>query len=407
MSTKQEVAEQVADTALADLSKEIERLIEGVATGELERLGNSAYEFLEAKNYFDNLEVETGYAQAKSDYTAAHAAYKSAQKAYAKAHAGLTSKEVKAALANGDLAAANAAAYKKLKFTRTEELKNALFNVYHVCEHFQNDVQACLGQSLKMAFMVEGQELALIDITSLTMQQKYHIDYDSHTGAMILRYNTPAKLKKLVEAKESKENINLHFQMSELNLIQSLYSEVKSRIAIANSKNSPYLMWQIGQEWNKVLIDKNWGDIMEAFANMVINFDADSQIQLSSMTYDEGIDFLINHYLTQVDNASGFLQEDVKQTNAEIDTFIGIKSKGASILKLSPVTKLAEALVNARGSGRGFSKTINIEDIAQGFMADSGGDVRNPIIKKIIEKLDSAEQDILSTNGFKTGKIGT
>jgi hypothetical protein len=76
--------------------------------------------------------------------------------------------------------------------------------------------------------------------------------------------------------------------------------------------------------------------VLEAYVDAVVNGNADpNATSIFSRSLDDQIAWFVNAYVTKVDSASGFAQEDVKVGSSNL--FFGVKSAGASLMGISLV----------------------------------------------------------------------
>ena len=232
---------------------------------------------------------------------------------------------------------------------KAENLENHQKELYHLVFIFQDKSTELLGRTIEINLVWRGDEstnnqLAVIvlnhdninDFLRLNWQQGANLRFanDSEMGYI---------LKQLKEQQKTLPQVNILN-----NNIQMLYREIQHRQACAVKRHSPYLMWQKNNEWVKIKFGK-WGYIFEALVNMSINGDTKELTGMFQGSIENVIDYFVTHFLTQVDNAAGFISEDVEI--GDTGQFIGVKSTQASLMALTNIVNFAKEVIKAYTGG--------------------------------------------------------
>lgn len=274
------------------------------------------------------------------------------------------------------------------------KLRDQLIELQYAIKAFQQVVQEVLKTEIKMVFVTEGSSTSaprIFDLTEVAMADYLYLDRAAFIkgGNITLRFkDLSADTLQKLGAQEIKNN-NEQYQEQ----IDNLYKEIMRRIEIAKTKSGGnYLMYWLGNEWNLVKIN-TLGDIAEAYTNLVVNYMMyESQEQwLSSGSYDEQIHYFVNKYLYQVNNASGFLQEDVVTNNGALS--LGVKTGGAQTMGLVQVYSFAKLIIAGSASNK------ELGSFARTFAGTSGGSQRNKhvAINQQIEKaIDDLDEETLN-----------
>ena len=282
-------------------------------------------------------------------------------------------------------------------------LQQALMNVYHVAKAFQGAVQQLSGTEIRMVFVtsgVGGSAPQVFDITDLAMEDYLYLDRAalSKGGGLVLRFKDLS-----AEALKSMGATQLTAQTEQYQAaMDNLYAEIRRRINIAKEKSGGvYLMYNIG-EWHLIKVN-TLGDLSEAYVNLLVNYSMYNKQEtwLGHGSYDEQIHAFVHNYLWQVDNASGFLKEDVEvyDENGNLTKTLGVKSGGAQMMGLTQIYEFAKAIVN------GGANQSALNRIAKLFGGTSGGAKRNPEIigNACFEQIDKlhAAVDAMVDQSFK------
>lgn len=289
----------------------------------------------------------------------------------------------------------------KAKASKTYSLINQenkiqlkLIKVYESAKNFQKECNTILGTEIKLIFVAKTKTNTpqIFDISDISLKEYTHLDRASFSrgGILKLRFDNLSidKLNKL----GAKQITNEQYQKQ----IDSLYSEIMRRIDIAKEKSGgTYLMYKWSNEWNLVKIN-TLGDLDEAYANLVLNYNisAVKESWLGQGSMDEQIYHFMN-YLWQVDNASGFLKEDIyggKNPESNNNIFYGVKSADASMMGLKQIYNFALIVLN------GKENKSQLQSLAKTFGGTSGGQQRNKLITiqdTISKEIDKLEEETM------------
>lgn len=283
------------------------------------------------------------------------------------------------------------------EIARDNDIATKLFEVYHKAKAFQSGVQEVQGTSIRMVFIINGtgaQPPRVFDITDLALEDVLHLDRAaiSKGGAATLRFNDFSANQLLnMGAKELKED---KYQ-SQLN---NLMAEISRRIKIAKEpggSGGTYLMYRHGKnEWQLVKIN-TLGDIGEAYANLLINYQMYNKTEdwLLDPDYDKQIDHFVNDFLLQVDNQSGFFIEDItsnhRDANGDLISY-GAKTGGAQMMGLKAIYTFAQLILGQNG--------VTTIASVKAFGSVVGGTKRNKLATindEIGASLDEMEESML------------
>lgn len=237
-----------------------------------------------------------------------------------------------------------------------ENARKSLVGIYKTIFALQNVVNRLEGQSIKMVYTsTRGGSLTTILLTPQDFPDgnMFGVDVDRY-GKLVLRYNV-SEIEQVVQALKAKQDQNKIITSSIQPKLEALYGEIIRRQKIASSKNSPYLMWQVGKTWYKTKL-VNAGDLIEAYTNALITGESnETLLRALNGNFDSQIDALMNGYISQVSNKSGFFEEDVDAGNGQ---FYGVKSEGASLMGMALIVRLAQVIVTSVDTGKIDQKVI-------------------------------------------------
>lgn len=234
--------------------------------------------------------------------------------------------------------------------------KTDLTAIYRCVFHLQTAVNRLLGQSISMAYVSQRSGTTqVVKLDREVVNDMYVVDIDRY-GNYVLRYNIAAiewGIKDLDEEQKKKKIITSKISTG----MQTLMENIQERMRIASAHNSTKLLWKANGEWKQTDLS-NFGDILEAYTNMLINGDEHALSALDSVTgdVDMAIDILVTQYLSQVTTQSGFFQEDVQVENT--NQYFGIKSAGASLMGFKLIVQFAQLIQDTVETGAIDAKRV-------------------------------------------------
>ena len=202
-----------------------------------------------------------------------------------------------------------------------------------------------------------GGKTAIVRLDHTVFDDLYSLDIDRN-GRFVMRYNTAAIEQTIKEVHETgRANIDVLSKLT--GPMQALYAEIARRYSAAEKKGSKVLLYKKGDEYYAAKFSA-FGDVLEAYVDAVVNGGDDALVKSSerifSKSFDEQIAWFVEDYVTKVDSASGFAQEDVKVGSSNL--FFGVKSEGASLMGINVIVQFAELAV-AAARGKATKKDIN------------------------------------------------
>lgn len=378
--SKKTILSPAFDEAKKLASKQINNIIE-------ESYTNSEL-YKSAKNFIDIYQSYQKDIQIYTEQTTIIVNMLRKKKDYAKMDANTLSQKIEAAKAEASKA------YSLIN--KQNKIQQKLIKVYESAKNFQKECNAILGTEIKLIFVAKTKTNTpqIFDISNLKLEQYTHLDRASFSrgGILKLRFDN-LSVEKLNEL-GAKQITNNEYQKQ----IDSLYSEIMRRIDIAKEKSGgTYLMYKWSNEWNLVKIN-TLGDLDEAYANLVLNYHISDvkESWLGQGSMDEQIHYFMN-YLWQVNNASGFLKEDIyggQDPKSNKNIFYGVKSADASMMGLKQIYNFA-LIVYSKGENKNDSQ---LRSLAKTFGGTSGGQQRNKLITiqdTISKEIDKLEEETM------------
>ena len=225
--------------------------------------------------------------------------------------------------------------------------QTTLTNIYKKIFQLQRIVNQIEGNFIQMVYTSTRGGMTTVKLRAEDFENSmYSLDIDRY-GQLVLRYNT-AEIERVIADIKATQKKNRIITSSIQPKLEALYNEIIYRQQVANEHGSPYLMWKLGGIWYKTKAI-SVGDLLEAYTNALVNGENDkilmAAIENFNGSYDEQIDRLVNGYVSQVTNRSGFFTEDIRVGNT--NQYYGVKSAGASLMGLKLIVTLANAITNA------------------------------------------------------------
>lgn len=268
---------------------------------------------------------------------------------------------------------------------------------------FQNALLDLVNRRIEYLYVVKGKK-GVVDIRLLGNAKEFSEKY-LYTDFASLSHGGRATAR----VKTIKDSDGKHFTLIDKALeiigtqLTAFYDELSRRMEIAQDKGTNLLMWKIGGEWNKVEIS-SLGDLAETYANILVTFSTRLMnnsnlknpidvmpdfLKPNHGNWDERIDDFVRGWLHQVDNAPGFLSEDI-EGGVDINgktIYYGVKSNGASAAGMETVYKFALRI-------KDFEAKMDLEEKqywARQFSATTIGPKRNQIVQLIESELADLE----------------
>ena len=258
----------------------------------------------------------------------------------------------------------------------------ALRHIYDLIFALQQTVNAVVNQSIEMVYVTTRSGKAqIVKLDHEIFQDLYSLDVDRN-GRLILRYNV-ASIETTIKEMHEQQRAKTQVITALTGPMQTLYAEIERRYSAAEARGNKVLLYQQNGKYYAAKFSA-FGDVLEAYVDAVVNGNADpSATSIFSRSLDDQIAWFINAYVTKVDSASGFAQEDVKVGSSNL--FFGVKSAGASLMGISLVVKFAQLVVN---SARGKATKKDVNSVANKFKGSSK-------TRTAITEVTQAEYDVV------------
>lgn len=262
--------------------------------------------------------------------------------------AGMSMADISAQLDEVRLAQQQARANKEW----TNKVETALRKVYDSVMKFQAEVNEFVNQSIEMVYVsTKSGKAEIFRLDHTLVNEMYSFTTDKN-GRFILKYNTGA-IESAIKQLQGQARANQMITTDLSGPLQTLLAEIINRYEAAEAKGSKVLLYKQGGKYYKASFTQ-FGDAMEAYVDAVVNARIESsETSIFSRPLDDQIAWFVNTYITKVDNASGFAQEDVQVNGGNL--FYGVKSDSASLMGITYVAQFAE-LVLAAASGKSISR---------------------------------------------------
>ena len=265
---------------------------------------------------------------------------------------------------------------RKRELLNSNRLKTRYKNLFH----FQEVLNAYLGQKIVMLYVVEGE-----NSTPTILEMKSHkvLNFGtslSNLGRVSGIYNPSAEMR---ANKKLFEKFDYDTPEDELNRVNEIYAEVikrrfeSSKAATKEKKN--YLMWKENNMWQKLRVIGK-GEVNEAYAAIILK----RKTGIFSGEIEGDVGRYAIPYILDVDNMSGLLSGDVSIGDVEY----GVKSKGASTLGYIQIAKLAKEIA--------FSKEPYTKERLLEVQKSMGGDRRNGLYNAIEERFMTDTEEVMT-----------
>lgn len=277
-----------------------------------------------------------------------------------------------------------------------ESLESHQKKFYQQIFKFQDETTKLLGRSIDLIFVWRGDEstnnqLAAVKLSHENINDFLRLNWKNQPSLSFVSDSEMGYTLKMLKEQQKKLPTVTILD----NQIQMLYHEIQRRQGIASKKRSDYLFWQVNGEWQKIKFGK-WGYIFEALMNMAINNPQSLDSQFPNGNLDEMINYFVIQFLPQVDNAAGFVSEDVKIGDTE--SYSGIKSTTASLMGVTIIVDFAKQVISVYQEGTLDEATVaTIDKIWNGsvwyYKLENivAANINDAIDKEIISKIQNKE----------------